>query len=150
MRAEDGKRRPRPVASTSVSGERPRNARKASVSAGHGVDRTKNRNAGEELPNDLPEIVEAPNSSSLMGLSRPTLIAHEEGIIDALNRGAVVRRLVTIAGIVLIIITLGLIAASFYGAPTAALVALATPLISLLSSAMGFYFGRTQRERQHS
>lgn len=162
MRAEDGNRRPRPVASTSVSGERPRNARRASESAGHGVDRKRIGNAGRdrqyeslgiaETPKitEASEITEAPNSSSLIGLSRPTLIPHEEGIIDALNRGAVVRRLVTLVGILLIIITLGIIAATFRGAPTTDLVALATPLISLLSSVLGFCFGRAQRDRQHS
>lgn len=160
MRPADGKHRPRPVASTSVSGERPRTAWKASESAGRGGahveahTQDRNANARKDGVYDPPEVTEAPNASSLMGLSRPTLIDHPEQIIDAANRGAVVKGLVVLVGLPLILITLALIAATFCGVPTAGLVSFAKwlgeALIPLLSLALGYYFGRTQHERQHS
>lgn len=157
MRSVDGTRRPRPLTPTSASGERPRIAKKASVSAGRGgtlgpqlSKGLRQTNAGKECVGSPAEITEEPNSSSLMGLSRPELIAYEE-IIDATNRGAIVKSLVNLISLLLVAITLALIAATFIGVPTSGLITyakwLGALLIPLLSTALGYYFGRTHANR---
>src|SRR6266567_888172 len=125
MRSVDGMRRPRPLASTSASGEGPRTAKKASVSAGlggtseptseRGHQTNRQTNAIKERVDSRREIIEEPNSSSLMGLSKPELIAYQEEIIDATNRGVIVKRLVNLISLLLVVITLALIAATFIG-----------------------------------
>jgi hypothetical protein len=157
MRSVDGIHRRRPLASTSTSSERSRIAKKASVSAGRvgsqgpRVKGQGRANAGKECVDSRKEITEEPNSSSSMGLSQPTLIAYEEGIIDATNRGAIMKKLVNLISLLLIAITSALIVATFVGVPTSGLIIyakwLGALLIPLLSTAVGYYFGRTQSKR---
>lgn len=157
MRDVDGTRRPRPLASTTASSERPRTVKKASVSAGRGGTlsprvngHSLQTNAGKECVDSQREIIEGPNASSLMGLSQPELIAYEE-IIDAANRGAIVKRLVNHTFLLLAVITLAVIAATLIGVSTSGLITyakwLGALLIPLLSTAVGYYFGRAQSSR---
>src|SRR5215813_5247786 len=105
MRASDGTgtRRPRPVASTSAPGEGPRIAKRATESAGRGdisslearANCGREPNAAEEHILSQSEIIEQPNSSSFLGLSRPELVPHEEAI-DALNRGTIAKMLLAL------------------------------------------------------
>ena len=73
MRAKDGIRRPRPVASTSPPGEGPRIAKGATESAGQGdsfswevcTNCGREANAAKEQIFSQNEIIEQPNSSDL-------------------------------------------------------------------------------------
>ena len=86
-----------------------------------------------------------------MGLSQPTLIAYEEGIIDAMNRGAIMKKLMNLISLLLLAVTSALIVATFVGTPTSGLILyakwLGALLIPLLSTAVGYCFGRTQSNR---
>jgi hypothetical protein len=107
---------------------------------------------GKESPN---EIVEPPNESSLLGLRPPPkLIPHEVEIIDARNRGAIATRLLNLLGLILIIITGAVVAATFAHVSATALIAYAKwvvgALISLFTMALGYFFGATQRSRSRN
>ncbi len=161
MRSKDGMRRPRPVASTSASGERPRTAKKASVSAGRGAMQERTckscgqytisyANTADEHANSQNEVIEGPNPSTFMGLRRPTLIPYEEKTLDAMNRGAIAKRLLNLISLIVVVITLALVAATFADVPASGLVAYAKWLVALLiplfTMALGYYFGRTQQK----
>jgi hypothetical protein len=160
MRASDGTgtRRPRPVASTSAPGEGPRIAKRATVSTGRGdissweacANCGREENATKEDISSQNEIIEQPNSSSYLGLTRPALIPHEE-VIDALNRGTIAKMLLVLISALLVAMTLALIAATFAGVPASALIAYAKWLIPFLvplfTMALGYYFGSAQHHQ---
>ncbi len=142
MRASDGMRRRRPVASTSVPGEGPRIAKGATVSAGRrgpissSQARTGcgcNPNAEKERVSSQKEIIEEPNHSSYLGLSRPQLVQHED-VIDALNRGTIAKMLLVLISVILIATTLALVAATFADVSAGALTSYTKWLASVLVS----------------
>ena len=118
-----------------------------------GHQRNHQINAIKECVESQREITEEPNFSSLMGLSKPEFIAYQEEIIDATNRGVIVKRLVNLISLLLVVITLALIAATFIGVPAGGLFTyarwLGELLIPLLGTAVGYYFGRAQSNRHH-
>jgi hypothetical protein len=112
--------------------------------------RKENENADKERVNSQKEIIEGPNSSSFLGLSRPELVPHEE-VIDALNRGMIAKMLLALISAILIATTLALIAATFAGVSAGVLLAYAKwlipALIPLFTMALGYYFGSAQQPR---
>jgi hypothetical protein len=153
MRASGGIRRPRPVTPTSDPGEGPRIAAEAAVLAGRGgINRQDYRNAVKERVSREREISEEPNSSSFLGLSRPELLPHNE-VIDAINRGTIAKMLLALIGVLLIVTTLALIAATFVGVPVGALASytkwMTSALVPLFTMALGYYFGSAQPHRRN-
>ena len=120
-------------------------------SCGHLPDVLSHANAVKEYANSRSEIIEEANASSFMGLRPPRLIPYEEKAIDAMNRGAIAKRLLNLISLIVVLITLALIAATFVGAQTSDLVAYAKWLVAvltpLLTLALGYYFGKAQQDR---
>jgi hypothetical protein len=173
MSSTDGKRRPRPLASTSAS-KRSRAAKRAPESAvlggskpvenafglgktGAPTDANYSRvgSAGRTSPNEeLPnEIVELPNESSSLGLSRPRLMPYEPEVIDARSRGVIATRLLSLLGLIVIITTVAVVVATFTGIPADVLITYSKWVVSALTPmftmALGFFFGAAQQSRRH-
>jgi hypothetical protein len=158
LRAKDGISRPRPVESASAPYQRPRIAKNASEPAGPGETIQQTRKScgcqtNEDYANPQNEITEEPNWSSFKGLSKPTLIPYEERIIDAVTWSTVIRKLVNLTSLLLIVMTLAFVAATFIGISTSGLTTyakwLGTLLVPLITMALGYYSGKTQSNQRH-
>jgi hypothetical protein len=158
MSSTDGMRRPQPLASTSSSARRTRTAKRASESTELGgaqaIDKivTRDSRGQRTIDEESPYvIVESPNESSSLGLSRPMLIEHEPEVIDARNRGSIATRLLNLIGLILIVTTVAVVAATFTAVPASALITyvewVASALIPLFTMALGYYFGTAQQTR---
>jgi hypothetical protein len=158
----DGNRRPRPLASTSAPAVESRTAKKVSKSTElggnahdpnrkqhhHPDDRDKLGWTAEELPY---EIVELPNESSMLGISQPMLVPYEPEVVDAKDRGTIAKRLLSLLGLILILLTIAIVIATFVGVPADLLITyakwVASALIPLFTMALGYYFGAAQQHR---
>lgn len=148
MSSPSGKRRPRPLASTSTDATEiaeARTAKKASVSTGLGE--TSPRKSREDVKGTIEE---GPNSSSNLGLIPPTTEPAE--MLDAKSRSWLAKFLMITFGAMLTISTLAVIVAAFTGTPTDSLIAYMKWLVPILSAPLtfmlGYYFG-SQRNRHH-
>jgi hypothetical protein len=173
MSSTDGKSRPRPLASTSAS-NRSRAAKRAPESAELGGTKavedatglgradvsTLIRKSGEirtdmQQPGEglAQEIVELPNESSSLGLSRPRLIPYDPEVIDARSRGVIATRLLSLLGLIVVISTVAVVVATFTGDPADVLITYSKWVVSALTPmftmALGFFFGAAHQSRRH-
>lgn len=166
MSSPSGKRRPRPLTSTSTDAPESAEARiakKASVSTGRGETKSSlprrtrevySSKKTEEVKRQwqADDIEEGPNPSSHLGLTPPTTEAVDSDTVDAKSRSWLAKCLMLLFGATLIIATLAIIVASFTGTPTDSLIAYMKWLVPILSAPLmfmlGYYFG-SQRNRHH-